>query len=283
MRQRHMLGRALTSNSANFGGWITGPYVLLWSHRALLLRIVATTLKQRHAGSLLGMSWLVIAPALLISTYIFMFAGVLGIRPPGLGLDQYAFHMSLGLVLLLTTTQALSTATGALSQEPGLLFNQVFPAELFPVREVLAASPLLIFAAIITPPFGLAVGHFGWVWLLLPLLLILLLMTLIGCAWILSLANLIIRDTPQLLAYVLTLFMLTSPIAFVPEMLPPGARFLVILNPFAAYVRSFQEIMVLGNAPSVLLTSVVVATAFIIFHGGYALFKRGKGIIAENM
>ena len=125
--------------------------------------------------------------------------------------------------------------------------------------------------------------NLGWAWLLLPVFLILLLMMLVGCAWVLSLANLIIRDTPQILAYVLTLLMLTSPIAFVAEMLPDGARFLLVLNPFAHYVRCFQEVVVHGRAPGILLVTVMVATALVAFHGGYALFRRGKGVIAENM
>jgi lipopolysaccharide transport system permease protein len=213
-----------------------------------------------------------------------MFIIVLGIRPPGLTLAQYVAHMTCGLLLFLTTSQALMSATSALSQEPGLLFNVVFPAELFPVREVLIACPAL-FAALSVPAsvWGFSSGTVGWSWLLLPPLTVLFLMALIGSAWILALANLVVRDTSQILAFGLTLLMLTSPIAFVKEMLPQQARLLVQLNPFASYVLSFQEIIVHGRAPGAALSISVVTISVIIFHLGYALFKRGKSVIAENI
>lgn len=119
--------------------------------------------------------------------------------------------------------------------------------------------------------------------MLLPPLTVLFLMALIGSAWILALANLVVRDTSQILAFGLTLLMLTSPIAFVKEMLPQQARLLVQLNPFASYVLSFQEIIVHGRAPGAALSISVVTISVIIFHLGYALFKRGKSVIAENI
>src|SRR5215467_3016445 len=256
-----MLGLSQTRRELTLalGRGLAEPYRLLWAHRDLLYRVVATTLRQRHAGSMLGMTWLVLAPALMLVTYAYMFVAVLGIRPPALSVEQYIVHMICGLLLFLTTSQALASATGSLSQEPGLLLNHVFPAELFPVREVLAASPVLLLAFLLAPLWAHSSGTFGLVWLLLPPVLILTMMTLVGCGWILSLANLVIRDTSQILGFVLTLLMLTSPIAYEVSMLPKGARFLVDLNPFAYYVRSFQEIVVHGRAPNhLLLASIIV-------------------------
>lgn len=278
-----MLGVTSPRSTAWSVSAVTEPYRLIWTHRELLFQVAKTTLLQRHAGSLLGALWLVAGPLLLLVTYAYMFVVIFGARPPSLTTGQYVTHMFCGLVLLLTTSQGLSTATSSLAQEPGLLFNQVFPAELFPIREVLAATPLLFIGLIVAPIWALEIGSLSWAWLLLPLLLVLTMMTLIGCAWVLSLANLVVRDTPQILAYVLTLLMLTSPIAYEASMLPKSARLLVALNPFAYFVTAFQDIIVHGRAPGPWLLAGIAATGLITFHGAYALFKRGKSVIAENI
>ena len=271
------------SSSARLLSCLTEPYNILWAHRLLLYRVVKTTLLQRYAGSLLGASWLIIGPLLLLCTYIFMFVVVLGVRIPNLSTSQYVVHMVCGFILFLVTSQALTSATSSLSQEPGLLFNQVFPAELFPVREVLAAAPLMIFGTIAAIIWAGITGSYEWAWLLLPPLFVLTLMAMVGCAWFLSLANLVVRDTSQILVYILMLLMLTSPIAYEADMLPSQAKFLIDLNPFAYFVRTLQTIIVHGHIPGSHLIIGTTVTGLSTFHGAFCLFKRGKSVIAENI
>lgn len=264
-------------------GRLTEPYLLLWHHREVLLQVVRTTLRQRNAGSLIGRAWIILGPLLLIAIYSFMFIFVLSVRPPGLNVPQYVVHMTCGLFLFITVNQGLSTAAGSLSQDPGLLFNQVFPAELFPIREVLAAAVLLMIGLVCAPFWGMASNTIGWAWLLLPAHFIFTLMALAGCAWIVSLAGLVVRDTQQILAYLLTILMLTSPIAFEANMLPASARLLIDANPFAYFVSALQEIVVHGQAPKAYQMAVIAATGVLAFHLGYELFRRGKSVIAENI
>lgn len=264
-------------------GLFAEPYQLLWRHRQILGRVVVAKLRQRHAGSFLGALWLIIGPLLLLATYIFMFVAVFGVKVPGLSLAQHVAHMSCGLVLFLFVSQALTSATTSLSQEPSLLFNQVFPAELFPVREVLSASPLFLLALILAPIWAIATQTFNWAWLMLPLLLWFTFLAIVGCSWILSLANLITKDTSQLLVYVLAILMLASPIAYQADMLPEGAQLLVELNPFAYFVQAWQLIVVHGQIPKTSLIVGTAITSLLVFHVAFGLFKRGKSFIAENI
>lgn len=264
-------------------GLFAEPYQLLWRHRQILGRVVVAKLRQRHAGSFLGALWLIIGPLLLLATYIFMFVAVFGVKIPGLSLAQNVAHMSCGLVLFLFVSQALTSATTSLSQEPSLLFNQVFPAELFPVREVLSASPLFLLALILAPIWAIATQTFNWAWLMLPLLLWFTFLAIVGCSWILSLANLITKDTSQLLVYVLAILMLASPIAYQADMLPEGAQLLVELNPFAYFVQAWQLIVVHGQIPKTSLIVGTSITSLLVFHVAFGLFKRGKSFIAENI
>ncbi len=268
---------------ATIAAGLQKPYSLLWRHRELITRVVEITLQQRFLGSMLGVGWLFLAPLTLIGAYAFMFVAVLGIRPPNLTPAQYIAHLSSGLIVYLTMSQCLMAATGALTQDTSLLFNKVFPAELFPVREVLIGLPLLGLGVLVALGWGLASDSLGWAWLWLPVILLLLIQTIIGCAWILSLANLVTKDVAQLLNFLLTLIMLTSPIAYEPTMLPERARFLVDANPVALFIGSVQQIVVHGVAPSFNMLVGLFSISLISFQVGYALFMKGKGIIAESV
>lgn len=259
------------------------PYMLLWSHLELLVRVIEMTLRQRYLGTVLGVGWHFLAPLTLIGAYAAFFICVLGVTPANLSRAEYAAHLTTGLVLYLTLSQCLTAATGALTQDPSLLFNRVFPAELFPVREVLLGAPLLAAGLLIAVVWGLVAGTFGWTWLWLPLILFLFIQAIIGCAWVLALANLITKDVAQLLSFALTLIMLTSPIAYEPEMLPPTARLLLGANPIAHFIGSVQQIVVHGASPSFGQLFGITITAIACFHIGFLLFMKGKGIIAESV
>lgn len=267
----------------SFLGRLLEPYELLWSRADVLLQTSRMNLLQRHAGSVLGAAWLFLGPALLICAYGYMFIVVFRVQPAGLSRSEYFAHMCCGLVTFIAVSQALSAATTSLTQEPGLVLNRVFPAELIAFREVLMALPILVVGMALSIAWGMVHGTLGWSWFLLPLLLVLTLMALTGCAWVLSLSNLVVRDTPQVLTYLLTLLMLTSPIAYEAASLPEEAKLLVRINPFAHFLTAIQDIVVHGRAPSKTIMLAVLATALVSFHTGYALFRRGKIAIAENI
>ena len=99
----------------------------------------------------------------------------------------------------------------------------------------------------------------------------------------LALANLITKDVTQLLSFALTLIMLTCPIAYERDMLPPQARLLLDLNPVAYFIGGAQQIVVHGTSPSLGQLFGMVVTAAVCFHTGFLLFMKGKGIIAESI
>ena len=53
---------------------------LIIRHRRLLAAITRVELAKRHAGSVLGLSWVVLQPALLLAVYVFVYMVVLKIR-----------------------------------------------------------------------------------------------------------------------------------------------------------------------------------------------------------
>ena len=57
---------------------------IIFRYRRLLASITRVELAKRHAGSILGMVWVILQPALLLSVYLFVYMVVFQIPVPGI-------------------------------------------------------------------------------------------------------------------------------------------------------------------------------------------------------
>ncbi len=268
---------------SGIGSRLAEPYLLLYRYRGLLWDSVANSLRARYAGSLFGMAWIVIGPLLLLGLYGLIYAVIFKIRPMGLTLTDYILYIFSGLIPFIAFSQALAAGAVSLSNDPGLLLNKVFPAELLPVREVIAAGSMIIAGGTLVIVYKAVLGGVTLYWLLLPVVLVLMAMTLIGMVWALSLANLLIKDVQQMLTYIIILLLVASPIAYTPDMIPSSMQILLYINPLAYFVMTFQSILVLGELPPVPIMIGDVVIALLWFHGMYGVFKKGKLILSDNI
>lgn len=257
------------------------PYKLIWQHRRLLKDSVANNLNVRVAGSVLGLAWLVVGPVLLLVLYGLIYSVVFNIRPAGFSQSEYLLYIFSGLVPFIAFSQALAAGTASLTTDQALLLNKTFPAELIPMREVLTSGSMIVVGLAIVMALKLLLLSPSWLWLLLPVVLLLMIMAITGMVWAFALANLVMKDTQQIIIYILMMLLVASPIAYRPEMLSGSLKFLIYFNPIAYYVTSVQTILVLGQLPPWPIMIGAVVIAFVFFHGMYSVFKTSKLIIAD--
>ena len=187
--RRHQ--RALPRGSAGY----------LRTHRKLLWRSTRNQIRVRYAGSILGVSWVVLAPALLLTVYGVVYLEVYKVRAPGLSATAFVLYIFAGLVPFLMTAQALTEGASSLVDNPALLTNTVFPIDLAPVRAVLSTLPVLLVGMSAVLVGSAAAGYADWPLVLLPAVILLQVMALVGVAWFLSLATVVARD----IQYVITI------------------------------------------------------------------------------
>lgn len=266
------------------GNMLLKPYWMIFRHRAQLLNSIKVTLRARYAGSVLGMFWLVLGPVLLLSLYAVVYTVIFNFRPTMLSKGDYVLYIFAGLVPFLTFSQALTSGTGALLKDQALLMNAVFPAELIPLREVLASAPMLLVG------FGIIAGlkllFFGGpliTWLLLPAIALAMAMAVTGLVWVLSLANLVAKDVQQMLTYLVIMMLVSSPIAYTPDMVTGAFRILMYANPLSYYVSSFQQVLVLGNIPPTEILIGGTLIALVSFHTMYIVFDKGKAAVLDHI
>jgi len=102
----------------------------------LLAAITRVEFQKRYAGSVLGVSWLVLQPALLLSVYLFVYLVVFKVRFPGFSEMDFVVFVFAGLVPFLGTIEATNGAALSIKANMHLVKNVMLPTELVPVRTV---------------------------------------------------------------------------------------------------------------------------------------------------
>jgi homopolymeric O-antigen transport system permease protein len=257
------------------------PLRLVWSRRQLLARTVRIAVRQRYAGAVLGLAWLVLGPVLLLTLYATVYLVIFRVRPASLEPDVYVLYIFSGLVPFINFSQGLTQGTVSLSTDREVLLNTVFPPELVPLREVAASLVTLGVGIAVIFVVGLFLGRLAFTWLLVPFALALLLMFLTGLTWMLSLANLVLKDIQQVLVYVTIVLLICSPIAYTPDMIPGALKFLIYLNPLAYFIITFQSLIVLGELPPwpILLGACVIGVGTLLL--GARVFSRAKMVFFD--
>jgi lipopolysaccharide transport system permease protein len=246
-----------------------------FSKRSLLLRSIKVEIRAQHAGTVLGMAWIVLGPLLLLSLYGLIYAVVFDVRVPNFSRSEYILNVFSGLVLFIAFSQAMSASTTALSKEQKLIFSN-FPSEFIPVKSV-AVSYLVLLPATIFVVLGDAVfSQASWHLLLVPLVAILQLAFSVGIGCLLSLLGLVMRDISFLIQYIVIAILIVTPIAYTPDMVPEKIKPLLYLNPLYYYVSANQHLILLNQLPPMIEIALGTTMSITMFLLGVWLFKRAR-------
>jgi lipopolysaccharide transport system permease protein len=243
---------------------------------------VARDVRQRYLGSVIGVGWAVLLPAMQLSIYAALYTFVFKVRPAGLNEWGYVLLVFSGLVPIMAFNEALTSSISSVSANKNLLVNTVFPAELIPLRSALAAHFPHLFGLAITLGLGFILGRTDLkAVLLVPVCWILLLMFAIGIGWVLSLLSLVAKDIQYGIGLILMIMTIISPFAYTPEMVPAAMKPLIYLNPLSYFVLTFQQLICYGNWPDVRMVGGAAFLGTASFMLGYFIFQRGKGVFFD--
>jgi lipopolysaccharide transport system permease protein len=143
----------------------------------------------------------------------------------------------------------VSRAMNSLIDAGSLLQRSPLPAVLFPVRSALASSviyaPIMLALALAYTPlhrFSPALVA------MVPLLVLQLLLSLV-LGYLLAIFAAAMRDTLQVVAFLLSVGIFLSPVLFPATMFPQPWRWVLWLNPMSAPVTGYQAILLQGQWP----------------------------------
>ena len=223
----------------------------LWRARALVAVMTRREVAARHAGTALGIAWPYLQPLLTVAAYYLVFdlvfAMKLGEGAPTKGVGAF---LVVGALPWMAFCDAVARGMNSLVDAGGVLQKNALPPVLFPVRAVLASAaiygPLLALVALAYSP---AHGGAPALLALLPLVALqLALCVLLGYA--LAILAAALRDTVQLVGFMLSVGIYLSPILFPLALFPEGWRWLLWFNPMTALVLGYQAVLLQGAWPA---------------------------------
>jgi len=251
---------------------ILGSFI---SQFSLLLRSVKVEARAQHAGTVLGLFWIVLGPFLLLSLYAVIYSVIFDIRVPNFSRAEYILNVFSGLVLFLAFSQGMATSTNALQKEAKLVFSN-FPAEFIPTKAVMVSYIVLVPATLFVVIGDLALSKPSWHLLLLPVVAFLQIMFSIGLGCVLSLLGLVMRDVSFIIQYLVIAMLVVTPIAYTPDMVPASIKPLLYLNPLYYFVSANQHLILMNTLPPLIEILLGTGLSVAMFLLGVALFKRAR-------
>jgi lipopolysaccharide transport system permease protein len=255
----------------------------VWRHRRLLRRMAERDLRQRYAGSALGLAWAAVFPLLFVAVYALIFTFVFGGRlSPEAPTQQYALYVVTGLLPWVAFAEVATRATQTMAEHRSLVRFVVFPVQILPLTGLYAAalSQVVGLGAVVALAAWLR-GGLDPAILLLPAVLVLQTIFLAGVAWLLGAVGAVLRDIKELVQVALMVGMFLTPIFYLERDVPARLRFLIELNPLAHLVRLYHAAL-LGRGvehPASLLVFGLVAVLTLL--AGFAVFERTRVLLSD--
>lgn len=244
-------------------------------HRELFIALLKRDFVNRTSGTVLGVFWLLLQPALQVLALWFLIQIVLQVRFPGM--TSFLEYFLLGMIPWFAISEIIQRSS-VLYSEFGVLFKRnQFPIAILPMLSI--ALTLLIYSVIYSVVVLVLLGPAQ----VLPALLIFLslILLLMPISYIISIIGVFFKDISQALPFILTMSMYLSPILYLPEMMPKELQEFLILNPVADYLALLhwwlQDMTPLQHhiIPRLLIEWLVLLAP------AWLLFKRSEKHIRE--
>ncbi len=254
---------------------------IMYENRDILIAISRVDLAKRYSGSVFGLVWVALYPALLLSIYVFVYMVVFKMRFPGMGEYDYVLFIFTGLIPYLGLAEALTSGSVSVKQNIHLVKNVMLPIELIPVKAViLSMVSQVVSMVILTLMLGIG-GVFSCYLFWAPVVFLLQVMFLVGLVWILSALAVIILDVGYFVNLVVLLLMFISPIAFTPDMVHGTLKVVIYLNPIFYMTEMFRGAMLYGRYPDAELMMAYFIMCVGTYCVGAMFFCKLKGVLVD--
>ena len=257
--------------------WVSEPF----KHPSLFWGFVNQEIKGRYAGSIFGMIWSILLPLANLLIYIFVFTVVFKIRlKPENGTESFVLYLLSGLLPWMTFSEAMGNSPGIFVGKANLITKVAFPIELLPISAVAVAFfmnsvGLLLFLCFLTFQ-----GYGSVFWLALPLVIAVHMLFTLGLVVLVSSLSVFIRDIPQVIGTVLSLWMYLTPILYPITMVPEQIQWILYLNPMCLYIELYHQVLLCNTVPwEILLNGLMIA--LVMFFVGAGFFGKSRNAFAD--
>ncbi len=248
-------------------------------YRDLLFGLVATELKVKYRGSLLGFLWSLLNPLAMIAIYTLAFQYILKV-----GIEHFSIFLIAGLLPWTFFAGSAMASTTSVMSNAGLVKKVYFPREIIPAAVVLFnLIQTLLALAVFLPSLLVLRGDVPWTLVFYPAILALFVLFVTGVALGLSALTVTFRDLRHLTEVVLAMLFWITPIVYSITMVPQQLHVIFTLNPMTPFVSAFQDTAYWGRVPGAATFLTMAGWAVGVFLVGWTIFQRRAPYLAEDL
>jgi ABC-type polysaccharide/polyol phosphate export permease len=249
-------------------------------YRALLRNLVLKDLKLKYQHSVLGFTWSLLNPFLMLTVYTVAFKYILQVPTP-----NYAHFLLAGLLPWNFFASSVTASTQSITANARLIRQVPFPHETLPIATVaFALVQFLVALGVLLPLLALFSDQpLRWTVLLLPLVLATHFAFTVGLAFLLAAGTVFFRDVTHLVEVLLPALFWTAPIVYPLTMVPAPLQLLFQLNPLVAFAVAYQDVLFWGRLPDPWIVTSALLWALAAVAVGHALFRRHSVAFAEEV
>jgi ABC-type polysaccharide/polyol phosphate export permease len=252
----------------------------LWAAREIVLTLAHRDFIARYKQATLGVFWAFFTPLALMVVFGLVFTRVADIDTRG---APYVLFAYLGLLPWTFLSSSVSQGGLSLVLNAQLLNRTFFQREVFPLSSVaVAAVDMTIAASALVGLFAITGFAPAATAIWVPLLLLMQLAIAVSLAVVTSVVVVYLRDLRHAIPVLLQLGLFATPVAYGLDAVPSSVRLAYCaVNPIAAVIDGYRRTVLWGLPPAWDVTGVAALSALVMLVGGYYLFKRLEGGLAD--
>jgi ABC-type polysaccharide/polyol phosphate export permease len=256
------------------------PWAEIWAARELVGFFALRDLRVRYKQAALGVTWVVLQPAVTVAAFTLAFHRLARVDSQGLPYPVFALA---GLIGWNYISQSIARGSEVLVTTPSLVTKVYFPRLVAPIAALL---PGMVDLGVGLVLLGLLCLFYGVVpgagLLLLPVWLVLLAVTALGPVLLLAALNVKYRDVRHIAAPLLQALLFLSPVAYSAAGLSGPAQLLYALNPASGVLDLGRAVLVGAPWPSRYVL-VSIATGLLVAAVGLVHFQRAQRTFADEI
>lgn len=257
-----------------------------WAARApgrrewdLLVNLVGRHIRLAYGGSAAGVLWGLLIPLALLAIYNVVFTRVIRFDFP-----HFTAYLFCGMLPWNWFHTTLRSGLLSLVENRDLVRRPGFPKGLLPLVSVVGGGLVTALGYVVLLGFLLYDGFaLSPALLALPFILGLQLLFTWGLALALAVANTWFRDLEHLLTILLMGLFFLTPVFYRTDMVPPGMRWIYVVNPLARVIEATREILLAGRLPGLAETGGTALLCLGTLALGLLVFRRYRGVLPDEV
>jgi len=247
----------------------------IFASKQLLVTLIKNDFKKQYLGSYLGLVWAFVQPLTFMLVIWFVFT--YGFRSAPHGDTPYFLWLTSGMIPWFFISNALSSATNAITSNSFLVKKVAFRVSILPLVQISSAFiihfVLILFLVSMFLIYGFTPSIY---WLQIPYYMMCSVVLLLGISWMTSAVRVFIKDISNFIMVLLQIGFWATPIFWNISMISPEHQWILKLNPafyiIEGYRNSFINHIWFWETPNVTFYYVGITLFFFIL--GAIVFKR---------